>query len=206
MKEKVVLKSTNPGLYPNLEIECRVLQNDEIGAYLDTIPEERKFYATKHAKVKARLGEKGEVIKTILKTKIDGKEYILHEEETTVKERDYEQLTGVMTKKTDVVVTNIESTSNEEYVVRFDKFLNTYDIGANPDEYYPTEDWRLLSQVDENLIIMTAWGDPAICLKGSYIVTYNAEENDYNALEEEACRKTYKKEDTKKKTLRKNSN
>lgn len=191
MKEKIILKSTNPELYPDLEIECRVLQNNEIGAYLDTIPEERKFYASKHAKVRVRLGEKGELIKTVLKTTIDGREYILYEEETTVKERDYEQLTGVMTKKNDVVVTNIESTSNEEYVVRFDKFLNTYDIGENPNEYYPVQDWRLLSQVDENVIIVTAWGSKALCLKGGYIVTYNAEENDYNTLEKGAFESTY---------------
>ena len=191
MKEKIILKSTNPELYPDLEIECRVLQNNEIGAYLDTIPEERKFYASKHAKVRVRLGEKGELIKTVLKTTIDGREYILYEEEATVKERDYEQLTGVMTKKNDVVVTNIESTSNEEYVVRFDKFLNTYDIGENPNEYYPVQDWRLLSQVDENVIIVTAWGSKALCLKGGYIVTYNAEENDYNTLEKGAFESTY---------------
>ena len=191
MKEKIILKSTNPELYPDLEIECRVLQNNEIGAYLDTIPEERKFYASKHAKVRVRLGEKGELIKTVLKTTIDGREYILYEEDTTVKERDYEQLTGVMTKKNDVVVTNIESTSNEEYVVRFDKFLNTYDIGENPNEYYPVQDWRLLSQVDENVIIVTAWGSKALCLKGGYIVTYNAEENDYNTLEKGAFESTY---------------
>jgi len=191
MKEKIILKSTNPELYPDLEIECRVLQNNEIGAYLDTIPEERKFYASKHAKVRVRLGKKGELIKTVLKTTIDGREYILYEEEATVKERDYEQLTGGMTKKTDVVVTNIESTSNEEYVVRFDKFLNTYDIGENPNEYYPVQDWRLLSQVDENVIIVTAWGSKALCLKGGYIVTYNAEENDYNTLEKGAFESTY---------------
>lgn len=191
MKEKIILKSTNPELYPDLEIECRVLQNNEIGAYLDTIPEERKFYASKHAKVRVRLGEKGELIKTVLKTTIDGREYILHEEEATVKERDYEQLTGGITKKNDVVVTNIESTSNEEYVVRFDKFLNTYDIGENPNEYYPVQDWRLLSQVDENVIIVTAWGSKALCLKGGYIVTYNAEENDYNTLEKGAFESTY---------------
>lgn len=202
MKEKIILKSTNPELYPDLEIESRVLQNNEIGAYLDTIPEERKFYASKHAKVRVRLGEKGELIKTVLKTTIDGREYILHEEEATVKERDYEQLTGDIIKKNDVVVTNIESTSNEEYVVRFDKFLNTYDIGENPDEYYPVQDWRLLSQVDENVIIVTAWGSKAICLKGGYIVTYNAEENDYNTLEKGAFESTYTVETGKVKKLK----
>lgn len=200
MKEKIILKSTNPELYPDLEIECRVIQNNEIGAYLDTIPEERKFYASKHAKVRVRLGQKGELIKTVLKTTIDGKEYILAEEEATVKERDCELLTGDVAKKTDVVITNISSTSNEEYVVRFDKFLNTYDIAETPNEYYPVPEWRLLSQVDENVIIVTAWGSKAVCLKGGYIVTYNAEENDYNTLEKGAFESTYKREEVKRKT------
>jgi len=200
MKEKIILKSTNPELYPDLEVECRVLQNNEIGAYLDTIPEERKFYASKHAKVRVRLGQKGELIKTVLKTIIDGKEYILAEEEATVKERDCEMLAGGVVKKNDVVVTNISSTSNEEYVVKFDKFLKTYDIAETPNEYYPVPEWRLLSQVDENVIIVTAWGSKAVCLKGGYIVTYNAEENDYNTLEKGAFESTYKREEVKRKT------
>ena len=201
MKEKIILKSANPSDYPDLVVECKVLQNHEIGAYLETIPEERKFYATKQAKVKVRLGEKGELVKTTIKTIIDGKEYILSEEETEVKEREYEQFPGVITKKTDVVVTNIASTSNEEYVVRFDKFLNTYDIAETPNDYYPVPEWRLLSEVDENLIITTSWGSKAVCLKGGYIVTYNAEENDYNVLEKDAYKSTYIREQAKVKKL-----
>ncbi len=197
MKEKIILKSTHPESYPDLELECRVLQNDEIGAYLATIPEERKFYATKHAKVSARPGCEGEQIKTVLKTTVDGKEYVLTEEEAVVKARDYEEADGVITKKTDVVVTNTSSTSNEQYIVKFDKFLKTYDMAETPGDYYPNPEWRLLSQVDENVIIVTAWGAKAVCLSGGYIVTYNADENDYNTLEKGAFDSTYKKEEVK---------
>lgn len=200
MKEKIILKSAHPEFYPDLEVECRVLENDEIGEYVDNIPEERKFYASKHSKVSVRLGRKGEVVKTILKTNIDGKEYILSEEETTVKERSYHTSNGAEIKNNDVVVTNIESNSNEEYVVKFDKFLNTYVSTEIPNEYYPVPELRLLSQVDENLIIVTAWGSKAVCLKGSYIVTYNAEENDYNTLEKGAFESTYSKEEGKSKS------
>ena len=63
MKEKVTLKSTHPEAYPDLVIECRVIQNDEIGAYLETIPEEKKFYAHKSGIVIARKGQVGEKIK-----------------------------------------------------------------------------------------------------------------------------------------------
>ena len=38
---------------------------------------------------------------------------------------------------------------------------------------------------------MTLWGSEAICLKGSYIVVYNASENDYNTLERGARESTY---------------
>lgn len=107
----------------------------------------------------------------------------------TVKEREYQGNNG-------------ECTTVPDYVVRYDKFLNTYDIGDAPSEYYPKADWRLLSEVDENLIIVTAWGAKAVCLKGSYIVTYNALENDYNTLEKGAFESTYTKEDGISKSLK----
>lgn len=64
----------------------------------------------------------------------------------------------------------------------------------------PNPDERLLTQVDEDVIIKTAWGSEAVCLKGSYIVTYNAEENDFNTLEQGAFESTYKKTATKTKS------
>ena len=57
MKKKVILKSTHPEEYGDLVIECLVIPNDQIGAYLATIPEERKFYAHKSGYVKARVGK-----------------------------------------------------------------------------------------------------------------------------------------------------
>ena len=50
---------------------------------------------------------------------------------------------------------------------------------------------------------MTSWVAPAVCLAGSYIVTYNAEENDYNTLEQGAFNSTYQKEDTYQKKIKK---
>ncbi len=189
MKEKIILKSAHPELYGDLEIECRVIENDKIGKYLESIPEEKKFTAYKSGSVEARQGVVGEKVKTVLKTVIDGKKYILNEEENVVKERDG----GV-----DIVVTNISSTSNEEYVVRRDKFLKTYEFPLeNELGWIPVYDSRVLTEVDENVIIMTSWGAPTVCLKGSYIVTYNAEENDYNTLEKGAFESTYTKEEQK---------
>lgn len=45
-------------------------------------------------------------------------------------------------------------------------------------------------------------GSKAICLKGGYIVTYNAEENDYNTLEKGAFESTYTVETGKVKKLK----
>lgn len=213
MKEKVILKSVNPDQYPDLVIECRVIPNDQIGEYLSSIPDERKFTAYKSEPVKARSGKVGEIIKTTLKTVIDGREYILSEEESTVKERTYtreikmsdgdvleEQITAP-----DIVITNCCSTSNEEYVVKHQKFMSTYSYefdGTNI-RFKPRYDSRLLTQVDENVIIITAWGAPAVCLAGSFIVTYDAGTNDYNVIERSAFESTYTKEDTLTSTIRK---
>ena len=190
MFEKVILKSAHPSEYPDLEVVCRVIPNDQIGAYLDTIPAEKKFYGYKKAAVLARPGVVGEKIKTTLKTFVDGKEYILSEEENIVKERPIKTATGKEIIMSDIVVTNHNSTSNEEYIVKFEKFINTYTTLGN-NEFEPVYDSRLLTQVDENVIIMTSWGAPAVCLAGSYIVTYNADANDYNTIEKGAFNSTY---------------
>ena len=220
MKEKIVLKSAHPESYPDLIVECRVIPNDKIGEYLESISEERKFYAYKNKLVKARRGKVGEVIKTTLKTVVDGKEYILSEEENTVRERTYTRRTKMSNGDVveqevtapDMVITNYHSTSNEEYVVKHQKFMDTYEFveddirpgkryGFSP-RFMPRYDSRLLTQVDENIIIMTSWGAPAACLAGSYIVTYNAEENDYNTIERGAFESTYTKEDQSTKKLK----
>jgi hypothetical protein len=183
MNKEVYLKSTNPELYPDIKVVCKVIPNDQVKEYVKSIPEERKQVAAKTAPVIARKGIEGEVIKTDIKCHLAGREYILGEEQTTVKNRD-----GVL----DVVVTNTNSTSNESYVVKGKKFIETYT--PNDDTTFsPIPEERELAQVDENVIITTAWGSEAVCLKGSYIVTYNAEENDFNVLEQEAYEKTYQK-------------
>jgi hypothetical protein len=179
--KKVVLKSCNPSEYPDLEITCRVLENHEIGEYLSRIPESKKMIGTKVAPVSARKGIVGEEINTVLKTVVEGREYILGEESGTVKERD---------GNVDIVVTNESSNSHESYIVKAAQVASTYE----PSEgglYVPARDPRVLTEVLENVIIVTAWGSEAICLQGSYIVTYNAEENDYNTLERGAKESTY---------------
>ena len=90
----------------------------------------------------------------------------------------------------DIVVTNVNSTSNEQYVVKANKFPNMYE--ANLDgTFAPKPDPRELTRVSENLVIMTKWGSPAVCLAGSYIVTYDAADNDFNTIEKGAFDSTY---------------
>ena len=201
MKEKVVLKSTHPEEYPDLVVECRVIPNDQIGAYLASIPEDRKFYAYKSAPVKARKGKVGESIKSTLTTVVNGREYVLFEEENCVNERTYTKKVGEKEKEitaSDVVITNYKSTSNEEYVIRHEKFMDTYEL-IEEDKFMPKYDSRLLTKVDENVIIITLWGSKAVCLAGSYIVTYNASKSDYNVIEEGAFKSTYTRENQPKK-------
>ena len=189
--EKVVLKSVNPEEYGDLVIECRVIPNDEIGDYVAAIPEERKFSAYKVAPVGARVGKPGEEVKTVLITEVDGKKYFLSEENNVVRTR-HATINGKEGDYNDIVVTNSHSTSNEQYVVKAEKFATTYQ--SSGDEFVPVYDCREFAQVDENVIIMTTWGAPAICLAGSYIVTYNASNNDYNTVEQGAFDSTYIKE------------
>ena len=209
-KEKIILKSANPNLYPDLEVECKVIENSEINDYLARIPNERKVVGYKTGEVLARTGIKGEEIHTTLKTVVDGKEYILSEEDAIVKERPYTETENAL----DVVIKNVSSTSNEEYVVKRSKFDSTYELAYSDSTFeidsdgevyvrcIPTYDPRVLTQVDENIIITTAWGSHAVCLAGSYIVTYNAEENDFNVLEQGAFNSTYTIDKDKTKNLK----
>ena len=206
--QAVTLRSVHPEEYPDKEIMCHVIPNDMIGEYLSKIPEERKFYAHKNGLVSARIGVPGEIITTTLTTIVDGKEYILTEEDNIVKERNVDGVTHP-----DVVVRNLDSISNEQYVVKHSTFCQTYvpyilgtqirqcSCGKSA-RYVPVVETRLLTQVDEDLIIMTAWGAPAVCLAGSYIVTYDAETNDYNTIEKGAFESTYVREEQPTKKLK----
>lgn len=196
MKEKVVLRSAHPEEYPDLVIECIVIQNEDIGEYLESISEgAEKYLAYKSASVVAKMGTEGEEVDTVLKTVIDGKEYILGEEHNTVKKR----MCADGKERCDIVVTNINSTSEERYVVKYDKFIKTYELDQSLSHgcmmpayrYIPVPEERLLTRVPEDVIIMTSWGEPAVCLRGSFIVTYNAESNDYNTIEQGAFESTY---------------
>lgn len=173
MKEKIVLKSLYPEQYGDLVIECKVIENDKIGEYLDNIPEDKKFTAYKSGMVLARTGIVGEKIKTVLKTTIDGKQYILSEEEGTVKERPYSKKMLVAgnieeypASAPDYVITNISSTSNEEYITKAQQVERTYELVTkteNGDILLPKPELRTLTEVDENVIIITAWGSKAVC-------------------------------------------
>jgi hypothetical protein len=195
MYKEIVLKSVKPEEYGDEVVTCRVIENADVNAYLATIPEERRHQATKVAPVEARRGEEGEVIHTVLLTERNGRTYIIHEEDGTVKRREVEG-----EEMTDVVVTNVHSTSNEQYVVRADKFIKMY-VPNEDGTFTPQPDERELVQVDEDIIIKTAWGSDAVCLKGSYIVIYNAEENDFNTIEQGAMKSTYKVSTPKQKKL-----
>lgn len=103
-----------------------------------------------------------------------------------------------------IVVTNVSSTSNEQYIIKTKKFASSYYPSTESSKqptFIPVIDSRLLTQVDENIIIETLWSE-AVCLKGSFIVTYNSDENDYNTLEYGAFLSTYSKDDQYTKTLK----
>ncbi len=90
----------------------------------------------------------------------------------------------------DIVVTNVNSIFNEQYIVKTNKFSRMYEL--NDDGTFTlVPDFRKLTRVSEDIIIMTAWGAPTVCLDGSYIVTYDASSNDFNTIEQDVFNSTY---------------
>ena len=193
-KRKVVLKSAHPESYPDMEIECLFIPNGEINSYISSIPEEERSVGYKSAPVLARIGEVGEAVVSRIERTIDGKVYYFNEERAVVRSRAYGNGEAV-----DMVIRNTSSTC-EEYVVKRSKFDTIYeDAGEDAVfegrhmwfSYIPVPEERELTRVPENVMIETAWGETAIVLAGGFIVTYNAEENDFNVLDEKAYEATY---------------
>lgn len=183
---EITLKSANPELYPDLVVKCRVIKREEIGDYIAQIPEEDKSIGYKSQPVEARTGEIGEKVNTTLLTTYEGKEYIMSEVDNEVKETEMED----GTKQPDIIVTNVHSISNEQYIVRANKFPKMYT--ANMDgTFTPVPEPRSVAKLSENVVIETSWGEMAVGLEGSYIVTYNAETNSYNTIEKGAFESTY---------------
>ena len=54
MMKEIVLKSVKPEEYGDEVVTCRVIENEDINAYIATIPEERRVIATKVAPVEAK--------------------------------------------------------------------------------------------------------------------------------------------------------
>ena len=94
------------------------------------------------------------------------------------------------TKQPDIIVTNTHSTSNEEYIVRANKFPKMY--SANTDGIFtPAPEPRQVARLSEDVVIETSWGEMAVGLNGSYIVTYDAERQSYNTIEKGVFESTY---------------
>lgn len=192
----ITLKSANPELYPDLVVRCRVIKRDEIGDYVAGIPEEDKCVGFKNEPVEARIGEVGEEVTTTLLTTYEGMDYIMSEVQNKVGETEMED--GSV--QPDVIVTNVHSTSNEEYIVRANKFPKMY--SANVDgTFSPIPEPRAVARLSEDVVVETSWGELAVGLKGSYIVTYDAEGQSYNTIEKGAFESTYAVEDSRSKTL-----
>lgn len=185
----IVLKSCNLNEYSDLIIKCRVIENEDIGDYLNLIDDNNKFIAKKVAPVIIRKGVVGERVNTVLVTERDGKKYVLFEQSNVVKQRT-NSVNGFLS---DIVICNFLSNSGEEYVVKPDNFFKAYSLNEDG-TYSPISGERQLVLIDEDIMIKTSWGTSAICLAGSYIVVYDSLKNDYNVLEKSAMETTYKKE------------
>ena len=188
----IVLKSPHPELYPDLVVRCRIIKIDEIGDYVANISEKDKCVGFKSQPVEARVGKVGEQVTTTLLTTYEGRDYIMSETQNDVRETMMED--GSL--QPDIVVTNVHSTSNEEYIVRANKFARMYMVNVDG-TFTPVPESREVARLSEDVVIETSWGELAVGLKGSYIVTYDAEEQSYNTIEKGAFDSTYTIEDSK---------
>ena len=202
----VTLKSLDKAEYPDRVATCRIIPNDMLEEYLDSISDEDKFYAVNDRSLYTRTGIPGEIIKTTLVTELDGKKYIYQETERTVKERT-KTIGHRDSKYIDTVVRNPYSVSQEEYIVNdVDLAINYRFCGFNMDtkEFLEISKRRLklVITAPEDIIIETKDGDQLVCLKGDYIVIDNIDKNSYSVVSKIDFEATYIKSKTKQKRKR----
>ncbi len=180
----VKLKSAHPEMYPDREITCKLIQNEEIGRYLARNLNAKKMTGIKSYPVNAKNGEKGFALHNEEKVTYEDKEYILKESDSVISER----YVNDGTKITDILVTNPHT--NEQKIISAFDFNNIYKM--NPDvTYSPIKEPESLTQINENIVIIRQDKTPALCLKDSYIAAYT--DGDYDVIEKRIAETGYTK-------------
>ena len=177
--KKITLYSLNQEEYPNIEIECAVVEDmtEFTKKYLDYLrleKNEQPKVAKKTAQVEAVKGGVGQEVDTRVRVRYNGKLYVLSETKGTVKVEE------------SMIVKNPDG---EEYIVKPDKFDAKYEKTENEGKYLPKGDAIKCVIVDKPIVFTAPWGEEMVALEGAALNVTNVE--DVYAIQNEAFDKTY---------------
>ena len=181
------LSSLNPAEYPDIEVECEVI--DDMKAYAEALIEYQKSQgvkvesAKKTGRVTARLGKIGEEFDTRRRVRRDGKVYVIGETKGKVK------VEGSMI---------VQNPDGEEYIVKPDKFDAKYKATETPGVYEPKDQPIKYIPITKDITFLAPWGEEMFGVKGAVLNVSNLD--DIYAIQNEAFEKTYtpvKQEKTK---------
>lgn len=179
MKTKSLkLTSLNPAEYPDIEIECKEV--DDMRAFAVAYTEERAKIgeypkkAQKKALVKARLGEIEEEVDTRPRVERDGKIYVIGETKGKVK------IEGSM------IVKNLDG---EEYIVKPEAFAKKYKATDKEGIYEPIAEPITYIILRHDIVFKAPWGEDMYGVKGAALNITSLD--DINAIQNKAFDKTY---------------
>lgn len=179
METKILkLYSLNTEEYPNIEIECLVIEDMKAysQAYLDFLAKNGEYPKTakKTSIVTARPGIVGEEIDTRPRVERDGKIYVIGETKGKVK------VEGSM------IVCNPDG---EEYIVKPEAFAKKYQATQTPGEFLPVAEPIKYVTLPHDIAFKAPWGEDMFGVKGGVINISNLD--DIYAIQNEAFSKTY---------------
>lgn len=175
MTKKIKLYSLDPQSYPNIEIECEVIE--DTAAKLEEITAGTPFVAVKTAVVQARKAQLGDVVDTRPRTWVDGRVYTFSETKQTISQEKVDQ--GA------IIVTNPDG---EEYVIKSEeKFMSKYKKVEGG--FAAIDGPKKFAKASKNCTIKTSWGEEQIVPEGSYLCV--SDKDDIYSVTNEAFEKTY---------------
>lgn len=182
------LSSLNPQEYPDIEIDCQVI--DDMKAFAQYYTQElakRGEYpknAKKTALVTARLGEIGEEVDTRPRVERDGKIYVIGETKGKVK------VEGSMI---------VKNPDGEEYIVKPEAFAKKYKTTEQEGVYEPIAEPIKYITLRHDIAFKAPWGEDMFGVNGAALNISSLD--DIYAIQNEAFNKTYTPEQEKVETL-----
>lgn len=176
--KKLKLISLNKEEYPDIEIDCQVIDNMKEFAqyYIEQLTNMGEYpkKAQKTAKVTARPGVIGEKVDTRPRVERDGKIYVIGETKGEVK------VEGSM------VVTNPDG---EQYIVKPEAFAKKYKETKQEGVYEPIAEPIKFIILRHDIAFKAPWGEDMFGVKGAALNISSLD--DIYAIQNEAFKKTY---------------